>query len=207
MSNGEDIDSKVSMLHRDLTELRVTDRHLETLFSEQREATSRMACVLEEHGRELAKISASLPKMTIDIDYLKSQHTQLFEQSMRHGELLLKHAELHTRHAESIGAVREEVREVKQRSSDLSQEWTSAASAIDAHVKQVSAGHKAALARVVEGQEQAARAALAEAADRKLQTKALGTLAKVVTSPRVAAYITFGAIVGGFVAALFGKVL
>ena len=190
---NDELSAKFTMIHRDIAELRRAD---------------------EEFRRSDERHENTLANLKGDTEHLKSQNKQLFEQQMEHGKMLLEHAKLHTQHAESIASAKEQARVATQSSTDLSKEWRDAAQAIDKHVAAV-AGAQAETSkktseqvqRLATAQEQSNLARADEAKERALQTIALNKLVEMMKSPRIAIYVAIGAIVGGALMAIVGKVL
>lgn len=184
--SDETIQAQVTMLHRDVLELRAVD---------------------ERHDRTLERLRG-------DTEHLKSQHAQLWEQQMEHGKLLLRHGELHVQHAEQISAARELSREAVQRSSEMAHEWRNAVAAIDKHVANVATSQADAVAKVGEQVGRLATAQEAmntvrekDREEQALQTVALNTLIDAVKSPIFAVYVAVGGIVGGALVAIAERLL
>lgn len=204
---SDEIKAQVDMLHRDVSELRSVDLRLTTL--------------IEDQGRTLDIVTEAIPRISGDVEFLKSQNKQLFEQQMEHGKMLLKHAELLTQHAESISGARDQARRATESASDLANEWRDAAAAIDRHVATVVNSQASSLekttAQVEKTTEQVQRLATAqeqtnehreqERKEQELQTVALNKLVKAVSSKRFAAYLAAGAFAGGLIVAIAEKVI
>jgi chromosome segregation ATPase len=189
---SDEIKAQVDMLHRDVLELRSVDNRLTTL--------------IEDQGRTLEVLVEAIPKVTGDIEHLKSQAAQMFQQQMEHGKILLKHAELHTQHAESIAATRDQARRATESASDLSKEWKDAAQAIDRHVSGIANTQSGAIQRLATAQEQMNEQREKDREEQQLQTAALNQLVKAVSSKRFAVYVAAGAFVGGLIVAIAQKV-
>lgn len=178
----EALKAKVDMIHHDLTALRDRDEEHDQLLN-------RTTSMLDEHAKSIAAI----PHIKSDVDHLRSQHKEIFEQSMQHGKMLLEHAKLHTQHADAIAAARDQARHATQSSSDLAREWRDAAVAIDRHVKGVAEAQSDKLDTLI--------------AAKDLQTKALQQIASHAGSPKLAAFVAAGAVIGGLIAGLLHQLL
>ena len=154
---------------------------------------------------DLSKIAdtvAVVPNLVQDVDALKRQTAQIFEQQMKHAEMLVRHAEMHTQHTEALMAQREETRHARQSASDLSAEFKDAIGAMTRYVdttQRATSGDIASLSKHVEA---LAKNQALVASETSTQTKTLANLNTLITTltktvTKNPHYLKIGVAVGG----------